>query len=68
MKAKLLDPNFRYTSAAATNIQDTWKRFGWMPKNEMSGVRSVDPSEANAAERRIRETVADLRQRTPLYN
>lgn len=27
----LLDPNFRYTSSTKTNVQDTWRRFGWEP-------------------------------------
>lgn len=68
MKARILDPKFKYVPAAATSIQDTWRKFGWKPQNEMSGLRSLDPGEANAAERRIRETNTDLRQRTPLYN
>lgn len=47
----LLDPNFRYVSAAETNIQDTWRKFGWRPLNEMSDLRRVDSSKDDKTER-----------------
>lgn len=30
--ARLLDPRFEYTPAAATNIAATWRRFGFDPQ------------------------------------
>ena len=30
----ILDPQFKYTPAAGTNVQATWKRFGWTPPSE----------------------------------
>lgn len=33
----LLDPKFKYVPAVATDVQATWRRFGWKPlekKNE----------------------------------
>ena len=27
----LLDPDFKYVPAAATDITQTWRRFGWKP-------------------------------------
>lgn len=30
----ILDPGFRYTNSAATNVLETWRRFGWAPPSE----------------------------------
>lgn len=30
----ILDPKFKYTPAAATDITQTWRRFGWKPLAE----------------------------------
>lgn len=30
----LMDPNFKYIPAAATNVQNTWRKFGWVPHAE----------------------------------
>lgn len=39
---RLLDPRFRYTPAAATNIAATWKRFGFDPQvNELRRHRAM---------------------------
>lgn len=61
MRPNILDPKFKYIPATATSIQDTWRKFGWRPKNEVSGLRSVDASEAITTERRIRPQIARVR-------
>lgn len=61
MKARLLDPSFEYINAAQTNVQNTWRKFGWKPKHEMSGVRSLDRSEPNQNERQPRPKIARVR-------
>lgn len=61
MKPSLLDPKFKYIPATATNIQDKWRQHGWKPKNEVSGLRSVDASETNPPERRVRPAISRVR-------
>lgn len=29
------DPRFQYIPAAATDVQRTWRRFGWIPQSEV---------------------------------
>jgi hypothetical protein len=30
----LTDPRFQYVPAAATDVQQTWRRFGWTPPSQ----------------------------------
>jgi hypothetical protein len=47
MKSRILDPKFKYVPAAATDIQATWRKFGWRPTNELPYVRVQDNSFRN---------------------
>lgn len=29
-----------YTPAAATNVQATWRKFGWVPPSEQQGAKA----------------------------
>lgn len=30
----LLNPDFKYTPSDKTNVQETWRKFGWVPKEK----------------------------------
>jgi hypothetical protein len=62
MKSRILDPNFKYTCAAATDIQATWRKFGWRPLSEMPDVRKMDSSKIDQADGRVRPEIKDMRQ------
>jgi hypothetical protein len=32
----ILDESFQYVPSVATSVADTWRRFGWRPKGELS--------------------------------
>lgn len=34
----LMDPNFIYRNSSNTNVQDTWRKFGWTPKYEQNAA------------------------------
>ena len=43
----LLDASFKYVPCVATDIQATWRKFGWRPTNELPYVRVQDNSFRN---------------------
>lgn len=35
MRAPILDPSFKYTMSSATDVQATWRKYGWVPPSEL---------------------------------
>ena len=40
----ILDPSFAYTSAAATSVLATWRRFGWAPVSDQERTKKAEDS------------------------
>ncbi len=43
----LLNASFKYVPAAATDIKETWRKFGWKPTNELPYVRGQNSGFGN---------------------
>lgn len=37
-RAKILDPDWVYTSAVNTDVTKTWRKFGWIPMAEQKEI------------------------------
>ena len=35
-RISILNPKFVYVPAAQTDVQRTWRKFGWMPKTDLT--------------------------------
>jgi hypothetical protein len=58
----LLDASFKYVPAAATDIKETWRKFGWRPTNELPNMRPVVNSKSDKNKKRNNQTIQDVRQ------
>ena len=45
----ILDRSFIYVPSAATNVDQTWRRFGWRPTNEDAQVHEAHAGSLNRA-------------------
>jgi hypothetical protein len=57
-----MNSNFKYVPAAETNIQATWRKFGWRPLSEMPDMRSLDNGKIDQANGRVCSEIKDVRQ------
>lgn len=58
----LLDPKFKYVPAVATDVQLTWRKFGWRPLDEMPNMRSMDTSKTDKTNSNVCPTIKNLRK------
>jgi hypothetical protein len=57
----ILDPKFKYIPAAATDVQRTWRKFGWRPQDEVPSLRNMDNSRDNSPKKRISVQIQEMR-------
>ena len=54
----ILDKSFAYTAAAATAVENTWRRFGWQPVTEQERKNrlhnGLSANDASVAEMKLR--------------
>ena len=43
----ILDRSFIYVPSAATNVDQTWRRFGWRPTNEDAQMHEAHAGSLN---------------------
>lgn len=56
--SRILDPDFKYTPAAAQSVADTWRRFGFKPTTEAERKARRKPKPVPQNVRQIKRKVA----------
>ncbi len=62
MQSRILDHRFKYVSAAATDIRETWRKFGWRPRSEMPNMRGLDNSGTYQTEKWNSSQIQEMRK------
>jgi len=57
----ILDPKFKYIPSAATDVQRTWRKFGWRPPGEVPNLRNMDDSRENNPKKRVSLQTQEMR-------
>ena len=52
--SRLLDPEFKYTPAAAQNVTETWKRAGFKPTTQAERLARRKPKQIPANVRELK--------------